>query len=266
VKRASIALILAGVAGCSQPAANSAATTDQAQTAQGVALAPVDYEVWKEVSDENTQQVSLVSMCAGALDPLETAEPTLKGKVALQLPWSVQVSRKGQLQAQCVWTGPQGRTGRIVVDVLCRDEDNDRCWRFAYASEGQHKIVPVKIVHHAPPPVSSAWPPGADADEKAASQAILKFVRESAGDKLNALRIEFHSTRVGIVADAKNPFVCGQVSEPGKAKHRFAAFSTGRTEFHLLVAPNDKGIGDFCDAKQENLQWYVVSDANMNGG
>lgn len=257
-----VSLVLAG---CGQQASTSSdpptATTGATQAA---ILAPVDVETWKEVSDENTRQVSLVGMCAGALDSLEAAEPSLQRKVALQVPWDVQVTRKGPLQAQCVWTGPEGRTGRIVVDVLCLNEDNDRCWRFAYASEGERKIMPVKIAHHPPLPVSTAWPPGKDAQERADSEAILRFVRDTAGDKLSALRTEFHNTRVGIVADAKVPFVCGQVGEPGKAKHRFAAFSTGR-QMHLLIEPRDKGVGEFCDVEQANLQWYNVSDANMSG-
>lgn len=235
-------------------------------------LAPVDHAVWRDIGADNDKQMSLAMMCAGDLSGLEAADPSLKDKVALQLPHSIQVSKRGKLQAQCVWSGPDQRVGRIVVDVLCQNDDNDRCSRFAYAIEGSRKIDPVAIHHHAPPPLSAIYPPGHDDLEKGRSQAILAWARENAPDRTGALRVEFRSAKVGIAASAKIPVLCGQIRERGRSWHRFAVYSLGAAAmplsptFFWLREPGDKDVHDFCDVSQEDFQWYSVPDEALNGG
>jgi hypothetical protein len=228
----------------------------------------VDHAVWRDV-DPGNRRVSLAMMCAGRLDGLEAADPALKDKVALQLPWSVQVTRHGKLQAQCEWSGPNGRGGRIVVDVLCPNDQSERCSRFAYASEGTRRIEAVATLQRPQPPVSGAFPPGRDDLERGRSNELLAWARDHGPDEEGVLRLSFRSTRVGIVDSAKIPVLCGQAKGAGGWR-KFAVYSIGATAsppsptFHWVTKPAD--VRDFCDGKQEDLQWYAVPDHVMNGG
>ncbi len=237
----------------------SSTSTTQAPPARiNTGPATVDHAVWRDLGSENNQAISLASMCAGALDGLQAADPSLKDNVALQVPWDIQVSRRGKLQAQCIWTGPNGRSGRVAVDILCSNGDNDRCSRFAYASEGGRRIDPVTIHHQPPPPISNAYPPGRDDLERQRSEQALAWTRDNAPDKLGALRVAFRSVRVGIDVDAKIPVVCGEVSQPGGPWRRFTVFSIGAATFLWRVGPKDKAVGEFCNNIREGLQWYAV--------
>jgi hypothetical protein len=221
----------------------------------------VDYAVWRDVAP-GKRRMSLAMMCAGHLDGLESADQTLKDRITLQLPWSVQVARHGKLQAQCEWSGPNGRGGRVVVDVLCPNDESERCSRLAYANEGAHRIEAVAILHHPPPPVSSAFPPGRDDVERGRSNELLAWARDHGPDEEGVLRLSFRSTRVGIVDSAKIPFLCGEAKGAGPW-HRFAVYSIGAAAFYWVKKPAD--VRDFCDVKKEDLQWYVVPDNAMNG-
>ena len=235
------------------------------------ALSTIDPSTWRDVGNDNDRIGALATMCAGALEGLQAAEPSLRDKVALQVPWQVQTSRRGKLQAQCVWTGPAGVQGRIVVDVLCADGDKDRCFRFAYATLGTRRIEPV-IVHHAPPPpVSAAYPPGRDDLERGRSTEIINWTRDKAPDQLGALRVEFRAAKVGIDADAKIPVLCGEVRERGHDWTRFAVFSIGAAanppspSFNWRREPGDReAVREFCDVRREGFQWYEVPDRAMN--
>lgn len=242
------------------------------QSASGTAtvpapLPPIDYSVWRDVDAKNNKHSILAMLCASQMDKLEAADPSLKDNVALQIPWQVQVTRRGKLQAQCEWSGPAERVGRMVVDVHCMNDENDRCASFAYGVEGGRTIKAVKIIHHPPPPISAAYPPGTDEEERSKSLAILGWARDHAADDVGALRVQFRETRVGIVADAKVPFVCGQVSADGTLWHRFAVYSLAGSSYQFLREPKDRsGVRDFRDARQEDLQWYSVPDRRMAEG
>jgi len=266
VKFAAFACLLVGA--CNAPPTKTADTTTTPLTT--ASLPAVDYAVWRDV-EPGKLAASLAFMCAGGLDDLGRADATLHGSAALQVPWSVQVTRKGKMQAQCVWTGPSGRTGRVVIDVLCKNDDNDRCSRFAYGIEGTRKISAVPMVRRSPPPISTTYPPGRDDVERTRSEAILSWARDHAADQIGALRAEIHGAKVGINVDAKIPVLCGQVREAGKNWRRFAVYSLGAASgsgetFHWLSEPHDrKAIGDFCDVKDADLQWYAVSDSKVSG-
>jgi hypothetical protein len=268
---ASAACLMLASCGGSSGGSSGAAVNGASNTAFQE-LAAVDYAAWRDVGSDNKRHMSLAMMCAGRLAGLEAADPSLKDKVALQLPWVIQVSKRGKLQAQCEWAGPDQRTGRIVVDVLCANDERDRCSRYAYATEGGRKLDAVAIQHHPQPPVSSAYPPGHDDTERRRSQTILAWALQNASDHIGALRVEFRSTRVGIVQSAKTPFVCGQIREVGKEWRRFAVYSLGAAAsppsptFYWLREPRDKSVHDFCDTAQVDLQWYAVPDRLMNGG
>jgi hypothetical protein len=114
------------------------------------------------------------------------------------------------------------------------------------------------------------YPPGSDEAERRLSGEILAWTRNNAPDSIGALRVQFRSVKVGIVARAKTPFVCGEVREPGAPWHRFAVYSIGaRAEpptptFFWLSEPRRKvDVKEFCDVTQEDLQWYVVPTSSM---
>jgi hypothetical protein len=246
-----------------------APTTADATAAKpsAAALPAIDATVWRDVG-AGRLSATLALMCVGGLDDLGRADTSLHDKTALEVPWSIQVTRKGKMQAQCLWSGPNGRTGRVVMDVLCKNEDDDRCSRFAYGLEGARRLLAVAHLPRRPPPISTTFPPGRDAMEHARSEAILSWSRDHAADQIGALREEFHGARVGIDADAKTPVLCGQVREAGGTWHRFAVYSLGGVDlptYHWLREPHDKAVADFCNAKGEDFQWYAVSDAKMAG-
>jgi hypothetical protein len=229
------------------------------------ALTPVDNAQWREVP-AGKKRASLAFMCAGNLPALEAAEPSLKNRVSMQVPWDIQVTKHGKLQAQCVWSGPDQRLGRMVIDVKCLDDDNDDCSRFAYAEEGGRRINAVTMPHRPPPPISHAYPPGRDDAERAQSNLILAWARDNAPTQMDALRVEFRGAKIGIEEDAKVPVLCGEVREQGAHWHRFAVFSTGPMPspvFHWIREPEDDGVKDFCDVKQGNLQWYAVPEEKL---
>jgi hypothetical protein len=196
----SLSLICALLSACD---ISSTGTSSNATT-PGEALPPVDEVGWRTVPAGDKHSFSIWEACAGAEDDLQRADPSLKGatKVALDT-LDAQVARHGKLQAQCSWTGPNGRTGRIVVDVLCWNDNDDRCARFAYATEGTRRIQPVAApAEQPPPPVSSAFPPGRDQVERDRSKAILAWTRDNAPEELGVLRTDIQSAKVGTASQA----------------------------------------------------------------
>lgn len=272
--RASCVLWQAGpIAACLAMTACGGSSDSRSQSTGPEALAASDLSSWREVSADNTLQGGLAVMCAGALDGLQAADPSLRDKVALGLPWSVEVSRSGKLQARCAWDGPSQRTGWVVVDVLCSDADRDACSRFAYGVEGNRHIAAAvpSLGRPLPLPVSTRYPPGRDESERARSTEILAWTRQNAADQVNALRVEFQDVRVGIVASAGVPFVCGQLREPGKPLRRFWVFSIGavatppQPSFYWRSEPGDRrAVTDACNASAPDLQWYAVPQAKMS--
>jgi hypothetical protein len=229
-----------------------------------IPLPGVDSAVWREVEPGNLA-ASMAFMCAGALDELGRSDPTLADHAVLQVPWSVQVTRKGKLQAQCVWTGPARRTGRIVVDVLCKNDDDEHCSRFAYGVEGDHHIGNGPHVKAAPPPTSSSYPPGRDKVEQDRSIEIIGWARDHAADHLGALRSEIRNPRVGISSHAKVPFLCLEAREGGGTWHKLAVYSLGPSGSETFHWADGKDRDDFCNTVDEDLQWYAVPAARLNG-
>ncbi len=260
---AGAALICASLTACD---GSSTSNTSSAPTPTE-ALPPIDVAAWRNVDANEKRSFSIWEACAGAEDDLGRADASLKdaAKVALDT-LDAQVSRHGKLQAQCAWAGPSGRTGRIVVDVLCWNDNHDRCSQFAYATEGSRRIEPVAAPLEKPaPPVSSAFPPGRDDVERDRSKAILAWARDNAPEQLGTLRADIRNARIGIEATAKIPVLCGEVRAVRNSWHRFAVFSTGETNFHWLISPKDsRDLPDFCDVKKETFQWYVVPNGAVN--
>lgn len=259
--------LIAPVASCGPSADEPGRVANKSAVVSDTGPPPVDYTVWRDV-DASNQVDSLTSMCAGALEGLEAADPSLKDRVALQVPWSVQATRHGKVEAQCIWTGPDGRSGRLVVEVLCSNGDSDRCYRFEYAAEGSRTIKAVEIVHHPQPPISRAFPPGADDVERDRSNQLLAWARDHGPDQEGALRVTFRNAKVGIVASAKIPFLCGDVGGGGPS-HHFVVWSIGAAAtppsptFYWSRKPSD--VSDFCNTAQGDLQWYAVPDSALNG-
>jgi hypothetical protein len=227
-------------------------------------LPGVDSAIWREL-EPGKLAASMAFMCAGGLDELERSDPTLADKVALQVPWSVQVTRKGKLQAQCIWTGPAGRTGQVVVDVLCKNDDDDHCSRFAYGAEGDHRIGNGPHVKAAPPSISTSFPPGRDKVERDGSIKIIGWARDHTADHLGALRSEIRNPKVGINARAHVPFLCLEARETDGAWHKLAVYSLGRSGSETFHWADGKDRDDFCNTIDEDLQWYAVPTARLNG-
>lgn len=266
LRRVGFALVAAFVGTALASCDGSSRTGASNAMAAAESLPPVDDAVWRTVGADDKRSFDVWEACAAGQDDLERADPSLKDRTKVPLDTlDAQVSRHGKLQAQCAWTGPDGRTGRIIVNVLCWNADNDRCDQFAYAIEGSRRINPVaRPPEQPPPPVSNAFPPGRDEEEHQRSKAIIAWARDNAPEQLAALRADIRSVKVGIDATAKVPVLCGEVRPSGSNWRRFAVFSTG-SEYNWLGAPKDnKGLHDFCDFKRAAFQWYAVPDKAMN--
>ena len=119
------------------------------------------------------------------------------------------------------------------------------------------------------PPLSHAFPPGADDVERGRSKELLDWVRDRGPDEEGALRVTYRTARVGIIASSKIPFLCGEVTGGGGAWHRFAVYSIGAAATPpsptFYWTKTHSALQDFCNSPQEDLQWYAVPDSVMNG-